>query len=69
MNKITFGFRKANCSMSNKLVICHEKKIYERGQCCINSDYVDVFVKLSDLDKIEKDLIANGYVRKDEHWS
>lgn len=69
MNKITFGFKKERCSMSDKLVVCEETKQYEVGQCCVNSDYVDVFVKLSDLSKLERYYESLGYTKTTERFS
>lgn len=68
MNIITFGFMKANASMANKLIVCNETKQYERGQCCVNTSYVDVWVKMKDIETIEKSLIADGYAKTDERF-
>ena len=68
MNTITFAVKNVN-GYSHKLVVCHQTKQYERGQCCINTNYTDVWLKSQkDLDTIEKHLISIGYTKTDNEF-
>ena len=68
MNTITFGVKDIN-GYSHKLVVCHQTKQYERGQCCINSSFVDVWVSSQTaLDTIQRNLFTNGYTKTDEEF-
>ena len=67
MNTITFGVKNVN-GYSHKLVVCNTTKQYEVGQICMNSTFVDVWVKKSDLKTIENRLISDGYTRTDEEF-
>lgn len=67
MNTITFGAKNIN-GYSHKLVVCDYTHQYEVGQVCVNSTFVDVLVKKSDLKTIENKLISDGYTRTDEEF-
>lgn len=68
MKSITFGVKDINGNPL-KLVVCEETKQYERGKLCLNSTYVDVWVKKSDLETIEKHLISVGFTRTDNEFN
>jgi len=67
MNTITFGAKSIN-GYSHKLVVCDYTHQYEVGQVCMNSTFVDVWVKKSDLKTIENKLISDGYTRTDKEF-
>lgn len=67
MNTITFGTKSINGS-HYKLVVCNTTKQYEVGQVCMNSTFIDVWVKKNDLKTIEESLIRDGYTRTDEEF-
>ncbi|MBR3208902.1 MAG: hypothetical protein IKF82_01405 [Bacilli bacterium] len=64
----TFGAKKLNSSSPLKLIINYETKEYERGQCCVNGHYIDVWVNQKDINAIEKELLDNGFTRTDEQF-
>lgn len=59
---MTFGVKSTNGNCF-KLVINNASRQYEKGYLCVNSMHTDVWVKMSDIYKIEASLIADGYER------
>jgi len=70
MEKLVFGFIKANASMATKLIVCEETKQFEYGQCCVNSSlgHIDVWVKQKDLKVLMEHYKSIGYQEVEEKF-
>lgn len=68
MNTITFGVKNINGS-HYKLVISHSTKEFEKGQLCLNSTFVDIWLKSKkEIKLIIDNLLANGYTETNKEF-
>lgn len=68
MKTITFGVKNINGS-HYKLVINHSTKEFERGQLCLNSTFIDIWLKSQkEIKLIVDNLLANGYTETDKEF-
>ena len=68
MQTITFGVKDVNGNPL-KLVICEETKQIEKGKFCVNSTFVDIWVKKKDLETIEGYYIKVGFKKTESKFN